>query len=147
MHKEELAQYQRAFHYFDANSDGVIDAEELRASLATLGHPAGEAELAAILAVMDKDGSGDIDFSDAGYCARNSQPDKSGEVDIQRLQRTLAEFELQAWAAADDWPAEAGELLLGMLVQVDLGCLLEEMDRDADGTVTYEEFKALLAAA
>lgn len=100
MHKEELAQYQRAFHYFDANcesaepgrlppgagaplaalstpnhyqpcpslylsaADGVIDAEELRASLATLGHPAGEAELAAILAVMDKDGSGDIDFSE-----------------------------------------------------------------------------------
>ena len=52
------------------------------------------------------------------------QADKSGQVAVERLQRTIREFELT----------------------IDLPRLLEEMDKDADGSVSYAEFKALLAA-
>ena len=50
------------------------------------------------------------------------QADGGGAVSVARLAATLAAFELR----------------------VDLPRLLEEMDRAADGTVTYAEFKALL---
>ena len=53
------------------------------------------------------------------------QPDKSGRVSVERLQRTLREFELA----------------------VDITGLLAAMDTDADGSVSYEEFKALLSGA
>lgn len=52
------------------------------------------------------------------------QPDRSGQISVARLAATLAAFELK----------------------VDLARLLEEMDKDADGQVTYDEFKALLGA-
>ncbi|PRW33173.1 flagellar outer dynein arm light chain 5 [Chlorella sorokiniana] len=142
----ELAHCRCAFVTFDRNSDGVIDADELRAALVTLGHPApSDAALQRMLETMDKDHSGAVEFEEflqvieaqkaqqvarcgeadtvAAYVALGGQPDKGGQVSVERLARTLAAFDLR----------------------IDLDRLLAEMDLDANGSVSYAEFKALLA--
>jgi ribosomal protein L12E/L44/L45/RPP1/RPP2 len=52
------------FHRYDTDKNGTIDDRELKALLADLGEKPGEAELAALMAEMDKDGSGAIDFDE-----------------------------------------------------------------------------------
>ncbi|PSC69267.1 flagellar outer dynein arm light chain 5 [Micractinium conductrix] len=142
----ELAQAQRAFLAFDRNSDGTIDGAELLASLVTLGHPEpSKAEVNLMIAEFDSDKSGGVDFAEfvtvierqkaqtvgrdseadtlEAFVAMGGKPDRSGQVSVERLAATILDFELR----------------------VDLPRLLGEMDLDEDGTVDYEEFKALLA--
>ncbi|KAL4439819.1 hypothetical protein ABPG75_002820 [Micractinium tetrahymenae] len=144
----ELAQCRKAFLVFDRNSDGVIDAAELRASLVTLGHPEpSAADVALLIAEIDADHSGGIEWDEfvkvierqkaeqvgrgddadtvEAFVALGGKPDGSGAVSVERLARTLAEFELR----------------------IDLPALLAEMDVDADGEVSYDEFRRLLSAA
>ncbi|KAI7839753.1 hypothetical protein COHA_006557 [Chlorella ohadii] len=121
----ELAHCRRAFLVFDRNSDGVIDADELRAALVTLGHPApSDVALQVIEAQKAQQVArgGEADTV-AAFVALGGQPDKGGQVSVERLARTLAAFDLR----------------------IDLDRLLAEMDVDANGSVSYDEFKALLA--
>ncbi len=59
-----LAGLRAAFDRADTDGDGMIDAEDLRAALATLGLYAGESWCAQQIARFDQDGDGRCSFGD-----------------------------------------------------------------------------------
>ena len=55
------------FEAYDDDGSGEIEASELREILASLGHSVSTAEAATIVAHMDQDGSGTVDFEEFMY--------------------------------------------------------------------------------
>jgi len=64
-----------AFDALDADCSGTISAAELKTAASTLGDKLSTAEVDAMLALVDNDGSGEIDFEEFCTCARLPAPD------------------------------------------------------------------------
>ena len=60
----QRAMAEEAFKMFDKDGGGSISVEELGQALRALGQDASEEELSRILAVVDADGSGQIEFEE-----------------------------------------------------------------------------------
>lgn len=52
------------FNLFDTDQSGAIDEKELRDAMKALGFEASKPEVAKMIAEIDKDGSGTIDFDE-----------------------------------------------------------------------------------
>lgn len=61
---EKIQIYKEAFKSFDRNGDGTISTKELGVVMRTLGQNPTEAELADLIAEIDQDGNGEIDFDE-----------------------------------------------------------------------------------
>ncbi len=61
---EKIQIYKEAFKSFDRNDDGTISTKELGVVMRTLGQSPTEAELADLIAEIDQDGNGEIDFDE-----------------------------------------------------------------------------------
>lgn len=61
---EKVNIYREAFKSFDKNGDGTISTKELGVVMRTLGQNPTEAELADLIAEIDQDGNGEIDFDE-----------------------------------------------------------------------------------
>ena len=59
----------------------------------------------------------------AAWVAMGGESDKSGEVDVEKLRRTIKAFELT----------------------IDIDKLIVETDTDGSGFIDYEEFKAMFS--
>ena len=71
-----LAEYKEVFSIFDVDGDGTIDSNELDNVLKDLGTPATASELQELLAAVDTDQNGVIDFEE--FCAMMSMRGPTG---------------------------------------------------------------------
>ena len=131
----------------DKDESGVIDREELRLIMKELGNPLSPAQLDEAMAIMDSDGSGEIDFVEfSAWWSKLSS--------TQRLrakgQDPQAEYYREMFRKADT----GGE---GYLTREELRVLMTElgrpmadheldtamryMDEDGGGTVDFDEFQ------
>ena len=53
-----------AFKHFDTNGDGIISLEELNNAIGTGGLQVSKEEIQRVLAEVDKDGNGEIDYDE-----------------------------------------------------------------------------------
>ena len=61
---EARAEYQEAFNMFDKDLNGSIEAKEFGDVMRALGHNPTDDELAEMVAGIDADGNGEIDFDE-----------------------------------------------------------------------------------
>jgi calmodulin len=135
-----------AFNTFDADGSGTIDTQEMKLLLEAIGENPTEEELFRFMADVDEDGTGEIEFAEFlrafekqrggqtsledeldtldAFVALGGNRDKSGSLDIARLVRVVREE-------------------FGMTIKIDK--LLDELDKDKDGKVSYSEFATLFA--
>jgi Ca2+-binding EF-hand superfamily protein len=141
--QEEIDKCREAFERFDKDGSGTIDAWELKETLKAMGQNPSDEDIFQMLSQVDDDGSGAIDFPEflkvieaqkekmeaendetdvlAAWVAMGGNPDKSGQIDTEKLRRTIKAFELT----------------------IDIDRLIEETDTDGSGFIDYEEFKAM----
>ena len=62
--REEVIEIRQAFDIFDGDASGVIDPAELKEAFVTLGFTGQSKFVYQILAELDEDGSGAIDFDE-----------------------------------------------------------------------------------
>ena len=62
--EEQIAECKEAFVLFDKDGDGTIVKEELAIVMASLGHEASDRDLDNMIAEVDEDGNGEIDFAE-----------------------------------------------------------------------------------
>ncbi|CAG9466478.1 unnamed protein product [Pedinophyceae sp. YPF-701] len=141
---DEITMCRKAFAQFDADGSGTIDVSELRTALEALGQQPTEDELFNMIAQVDEDNSGQIEFREflkviesqkqanarkddeseivAAFVAMGGAADKSGSVSAARLKETIKEFGLT----------------------IDIEKMIRELDKDDSGLLEYPEFKAML---
>lgn len=142
---ERLDEIQRTFALFDRDGDGRITAVELGEVLRTLGQPVTDAELAAMIATVDSDDSGTIEFSEfhALFLPTDSSLDATmGDEDLRSAfsdfdrdgngHISVAELRRALRALGEDVDAEGIE------------AMVRQADADGDGQVSYEEFARIM---
>ena len=60
----EIEELKEAFNLFDTDGSGNIDAKELKAAMRALGFQVKKADVRKMIADIDKDGNGSIDFEE-----------------------------------------------------------------------------------
>eukprot|EP00277_Geminigera_cryophila_P015749 CAMPEP_0179446558 /NCGR_PEP_ID=MMETSP0799-20121207/30021_1 /TAXON_ID=46947 /ORGANISM="Geminigera cryophila, Strain CCMP2564" /LENGTH=147 /DNA_ID=CAMNT_0021235755 /DNA_START=31 /DNA_END=474 /DNA_ORIENTATION=- len=143
--QQEIEKAHDAFEKFDVDHSGCIDAWELKEAMKSLGQNPTDEEVFGLLAQVDTDGSGNIDFQEflqviekqrdsqgdtgedwdmvSAFVALGGNADKTGEINMDKLRSMIEKFELT----------------------IDIEGLIEETDKDGSGLIDYGEFKAMLS--
>jgi len=121
---------------------GTIDAKELKVAMRALGFEPKKEEIRKMIADIDKDGNGTIDFNEflEMMTAKMSEKDSREEI-------------LKAFRLFDD--DETGKISFKNLKRVakelgenmtdeELAEMIEEADRDGDGEINEEEFLRIM---
>ena len=136
---DEVIEIKEAFDLFDSDKSGQIDTNELKQALQNLGIDAKNQTLQNMLADIDKNGSGDIDFDEFIDMMTAKMSDKDTREDLQKV------FDL---FLGDD---DADKIEIKHLKRVvkelnenlsddELNEMITRADTDRDGKVSFEEF-------
>ncbi|XP_052721846.1 uncharacterized protein LOC128192868 [Crassostrea angulata] len=82
--KEMKADLREAFDVFDADGSGTIDASELKIALRALGFEPKKDEMKRLVAEIDTDGSGILDFDDFLTLMTKKMTEKDETEDLQK---------------------------------------------------------------
>lgn len=143
MSEDEIEEIREAFNLFDTDGNGTIDPKELKEAMQSLGFEAKNQTIYQIIADIDKDGTGDIDFEEfldlmtAGISNTDSKEDvqkvfnlfdddKTGYISLQNLKRVSKDL---------------GETMS----DAELLEMIERADADQDGQISFEEFYAIMS--
>ncbi|XP_076958221.1 caltractin-like [Bidens hawaiensis] len=135
--KQEM---KRAFDLFDADGNGTIDDKELSDAMRSLGFEISKAQIDEMIAKVDIDGSGAIDFDEFVYmmtdkiCERDLTKafhildvDKNGKISISDIKKSAKEL---------------GVHLTGTQIE----SMVKVAGRNDDGEVNLEDFLKMMKA-
>lgn len=108
LNNEQIARLKEVFDEFDADGSGSIDAGELRNVFLSMGQEASVEEMSQMIAGVDDDDSGEIEFNEfmvlmcSNFGSRSFEedmreafemldPDISGKVDVATLKKMMTE--------------------------------------------------------
>ncbi|CAK4464104.1 unnamed protein product [Aphanomyces euteiches] len=115
---EQMEEIKEAFSLFDTDGSGSIDARELKAAMRALGFQVKKAEVRKMIADIDKDENGTIEFENFVEMMTSRM---TGKISFKNLKRVCTEL---------------GENLTDEEMQE----MIDEADRDGDGLINEEEF-------
>jgi len=133
-----------AFNTFDADGSGTIDTQEMKLLLESIGESLTEEELFRFMADVDEDGTGEIEFAEF---LRAFEKQRGVNVDMEDEMDTIDAFTALGGNEDKTGFVEQKKLVsvvrdeFGMTIKIDR--LVEELDKDKDGKLSYEEFAAL----
>lgn len=126
------------FQAFDTNKDGKICKEELRVGLEK--HAASNEENIQIMALVDCDGNGYIDYSEFLTAAM----DKRKVLNKVNLESAFAAFDQDGNGSIS---ADEVRSILGHVESVDKDAferVIREVDLDGNGEIDLEEFRTMM---
>jgi centrin-1 len=125
------------------NCPGTIDPKELKAAMQSLGFEAKNATIYAMIADIDKDGSGAIDFPEFLSMMTSKIGDKDTKEDMAKVFR-LFDTDNKGRINIRDLKRVSKELGETM-TEAELLEMIERADSDADGEITLNDFVAIMA--
>lgn len=128
-----------AFRAFDANDDGLINRDELKGVMASLGNSASAAEVAQMMKRGESDGDGFLSLEE--FLELNTAELELGDL------AGLLQMAAAAWDDDDDegevTTAELYQLLLGGATMQDCVDIISSLDVDGDGAAAVEDIKII----
>ena len=85
--EDEVMEIKEAFDLFDSDKSGEIDTDELKQALKNLGIDAKNQTLSNMMADLDKDGSGKIDFAEFIEMMTAKMSDRDTREDLEKVFR------------------------------------------------------------
>ena len=142
--EDEVMEIKEAFDLFDSDKSGEIDTEELKSALKNLGIDAKNQTLTNMMADLDKDNSGQIDFDEFIDMMTAKMSDRDTREDLQKV--------FQLFLGDDD---HADKILLKHLKRVarelnenmseeELQEMIARADLNKDQGVDFEEFYQIM---
>ena len=139
---DEIEEIKEAFDIFDVDRSGAISVQELLNAMRSLGFDTKNPAIFQMIADMDEDGNGEIEFEEfldmmtARISDRNTKEDlervfklfddkRTGEISVENLRRVAKEL-------GEDIPEE------------ELREIILRADLDGDGKLTFDDFYAVI---
>jgi len=146
--KEQVEMLQKVFDTFDREKQGFITAEMVSAMLSMMGLKFNQSELMEVIAEIDEDGSGQIEFDEFLILAKKFMTEDEDE-DSGELEKELKEaFRLYDKEGNGYITTKVLKTILAeldsSLSDEDLDGMIEEIDEDGSGTVDFDEFMEMM---
>jgi calmodulin len=142
--ESRLKEFRDAFELFDKDKDGTITAKELANVMKSLNQDPTEQELNEMIAEVDIDGNGQIDFEEF-VCLMNR---RSKETDTEEeVINAFKVFDKDGQGLISSTELHHIMTTLGdKLTEEEVGEMIREADIDGDGYINYEEFVRMMMA-
>lgn len=150
-----------AFDAFDQEKNGYIEAQMVGTILSMLGHQLDDKMLAEIIAEVDDDGSGQIEFEEFCTLAARFLVEEDAEAMQQELKEAFRLYDKEGkfpQAIGNEWTVNGnfrfrlpgnGYITTDVLREIlkelddkitkeDLDMMIEEIDSDGSGTVDFD---------
>ncbi|XP_052272169.1 neo-calmodulin-like isoform X2 [Dreissena polymorpha] len=138
--------YRRAFDLFDPDGDGTITTLELGTVMRVIGQNPTEAELQDMVNEVDEDGNGTIEFEEFVKMMASKTTSSQSENEINREAFDVFDPQRTGFITAENLKRimqALGEELTDEIAQE----MIEKVDGDGDGKVSFEEFVEMLQVA
>jgi len=140
--QEQIAEFKEAFSLFDKDGDGTITTKELGTVMRSLGQNPTEAELTDMIAEVDQNGNGQIDFNEfLTMMSRKMQENDTEEEIVEAFK--VFDKDGNGYISA----AELRHVMCNLgekLTDDECDEMIREADIDGDGQINYAEFVKLM---
>ena len=121
---------------------GTIELHELQQVMRKLGQDPSEEDLIEMIASVDDNGDNEIDFSEFLILMKS----RIGKRDQdEELREAFAVFDTDGSGAIDRKELKRLMKKLGQaLTEAEIDAMMDEVDTNGDGEISFEEFKALM---
>ena len=136
--EDEILEIKEAFDLFDSDQSGAIDINELKQSMISLGFQAKNATIYQMIADLDEDGNGQLDFPEFLNMMTARLSEKDSKADIEKVYKLFEETD-SGHITLKSLKAVAKELGEEMSDQ-ELNEILERADLDRNGKVELDDF-------
>ncbi|XP_020705002.1 caltractin isoform X1 [Dendrobium catenatum] len=133
--KQEIKE---AFDLFDTDGSGTIDAKELNVAMRALGFEMTEEQINNMIADVDKDGSGAIDFDEFMHMMTTKIGERDAKEELMKAFRIIDQDNNGKISDVDisKISKELGE----SFTLTEIREMIDEADRNGDGEVDADEF-------
>merc|ERR1711920_953520 len=139
---DEVEEMKEAFDLFDNDASGAISVNELTGAMQSLGFDVKHAVVYNMVADLDSDGSGEIEFDEFLEVMTAKITDKNTKEEIDRVFK-LFDKDRNGTLEADDLSRVCKELGEDM-PEEDVREVIQRMDLDGDGAVGLDDFYNVL---
>lgn len=140
--EDEVEEIREAFNLFDTDGSGMIDPKELKAAMQSLGFETKNPTIYQMIADLDRDGGGPIDFEEFLDAITSKLGDKESREGIQKI-FNLFDDDRTGTITLKNLKRVAREL--GETMSEDeLREMLERADSNGDGEISFEDFYAIM---
>ena len=132
----------QAFDLFDTDGSEKIDAKELKVAMRALGFEPRKEEIKKLIADIDRDGSGQIDFAEFLDMMQSKMSERDGREEVIKAFRLFDDDETGKISLKNlrRVAKEIGEVM----TEEELQEMIEEADLDGDGEIDQEEFLRIM---
>merc|ERR1711981_813807 len=139
---DEIKRLKVCFDLFDTKKVEFLSADDLGEIMRAMGFRPTEEELKSLLAEIDEDGSGEIEFGEfCQLCATFLVEDPDMETMKRELKDAFRVYDKEGlgYITTDTLRGLISELLVP-LTDEELEGILEELDEDGSGSMDFDEF-------
>merc|ERR1711865_580899 len=140
--EEQMEEIRDAFGLFDADASGSIDVRELKAAMRALGFEIKNEELKKMVADVDTDGSGMIEFSEFLEMMTGKMGEKDSREDIEKVFKLFDDVNTNKISFRN--LARVAEELGENIDDEELQDMINQADRDGDGEINVDEFYRIM---
>lgn len=136
----EILEIKEAFDLFDSDKSGKIDVEELKAALKNLGIDTKNQTLSNMMADLDSDNSGEIDFNEFIDMMTAKMSDKDTRADLEKVFRLFLGDDDKADKITIKHLRRVARELNETMSEEELQEMIVRADTNKDSGVDFDEF-------
>ncbi|GJQ82103.1 hypothetical protein Trydic_g15890 [Trypoxylus dichotomus] len=139
--RDQMRMLKTTFDSFDLEKKGNIPVEMIGQILDMLGHQQTQDELAAIIAEIDEDKNGEVDFEEFAHLAARFlvEEEEDTEAILRELKDAFRMYDKEGLGfITTDLLREILKELDDKITPTDLDQMIEEIDADGSGTVDWD---------
>merc|ERR1712072_49474 len=138
MTAEQKKEIKEAFDLFDTDGSGAIDAKELKIAMQALGFDPSNDEIAKMMSDIDADGNATVEIEEFLEMMEGKMSNKDP---VEEMKKAFALYDVDGKGkiTVKDMERVAKELGENLSTE-ELQGILDESDRDGNGTLTEDEF-------
>merc|ERR1712238_575254 len=131
--EEQMEEIREAFGLFDGDASGAVGVRELKAAMRALGFEVKNEELKKMVADVDGDGNGTIEFAEFLEMMTGKMGEKDSREDIEKVFKLFD----------DDNTNKISFRNLARVAE-ELQEMINQADRDGDGEINLDEFYRIM---